>query len=215
MRISGLRYPVDAQVLGSDRVLVAEYVARTVTERTIKGDAIWQYHANNLVLDARRLANGDTFVVVRNQLTVLDKDGQEKTSIRRTGDVCAAAKFRDGSIALLTNAGVLIHLDESGKELKTLPLGLPTLPVGSTVETLPNGHVLIPAYATNKVMEIDEDGKSVWEITAQQPTSATRLPNGHVLVASRLARTVLELDHDGKEVRSWPVEGRPFRATQR
>ncbi len=214
-RIAGLRYVVDAQVVGADRVLVAEYIGRAVSERNLKGEIIWQYHANSLVLAVQRLADGDTFVVARNQLTLLDKDGQEKTTLPRPNDVCAASKFRDGSIALLTNGGALVHLDESGKELKTLPLGLPVLPVGVNVEALPDGHVLIPVYATNKVLEVDEDGKTVWEITTQQPTSAMRLPNGRTLVASRIARTVLELDRDGKEVKSWPVEGRPFRATQR
>ena len=214
-RIAGLRYAVDAQMVGADRVLVAEYIGRAVSERNAKGEILWQYHANSLVLGAQRLADGDTFVVARNQLIVLDKDGQEKTTLPRPNDVCAAAKFRDGSIALLTSGGALVHLDESGKELKTLPLSLPVLPVGDSVEALPDGHVLIPVYATNKVVEVDADGKTVWEITTRQPTSAVRLPNGHTLVVSRLARTVLELDHDGKEVKSWLVEGRPFRATQR
>ncbi len=214
-RLGGLPYAVDAQMVGGDHVLVAEYTARSVSEMTTKGDVVWQYHANNLVLGARRLPNGDTFVVIRNQLTLLDKDGKEKSSISRPQDVCTAAKFRDGSIALLTNSGYLIHLDESGKELKSLPLGLPVLPVGQNIEALPDGHVLIPVYTSNKVVEVDEDGKTVWEVSARQPSSVSRLPNGHVLVASRLGRTVVELDHDGQEVRSWPVEGRPFRATQR
>ncbi|HVS39599.1 MAG TPA: HEAT repeat domain-containing protein, partial [Gemmataceae bacterium] len=141
-RISGLRYPVDAQMVGADHVLIAEYVNRTVSERTIKGDIVWQYNANNLVLSARRLPDGDTFVASRNQLTLLDKNGKEKSTIPRPSDVCAAAKFHDGSIALLTNAGLFMHLDESGKQLKSLQLNLPVLPVGANVEPLPDGHAL-------------------------------------------------------------------------
>ena len=100
------------------------------------------------------------------------RTARRKRRCPRPNDVCAAAKFRDGSIALLTNGGALVHLDESGKELKTLPLNLPVLAVGDNIEALPDGHVLIPVYSTNKVVEVDADGKTVWEITTRQPTSA-------------------------------------------
>jgi hypothetical protein len=214
-QIGGLRYPIDAQMAASDRVLIAEYAGRVVTERNVKGEVLWEHHTAGLLLGARRLASGDTFVVTRNQLTVVDKDGKEAATIPRANDVCAAAKFRDGTIALLTNAGVVLHLDESGKELKALPLNAPGLAIGTNIEALPNGHVLVPLYSSNKVVEIDGDGKTVWEVNTPQPSSAARLPNGHTLVASRQARAVVELDRDGKEVRSVPVDGRPFRATQR
>ncbi len=86
-RITGLRYAVDAQMVGPDRVLVAEYIGRAVSERNTRGEILWQYHAPGLVLGAQRLSDGDTFVVARNQLTVLDKDGQEKTALPRPNDV--------------------------------------------------------------------------------------------------------------------------------
>ena len=142
-----------------------------MTERNLKGEILWQYHANGLVLGARRLANGDTFVVARNQLVEVDKDGKEVFNLPRPNDVCAAARFRDGTIALLTNGGQVVHLDESGKEIKTLPLNAPVLAVGTNIEALPNGHVLVPLYSSNKVVEIDADGKTVWEASTQQPTS--------------------------------------------
>ena len=201
-QIAGLRYVIDAQVVGPDRVLIAEYIDRRVTEHNLKGEVLWQYRANGLVLGARRLADGNVFVVARNQLVEVDKDGKEVSNLPRPNDVCAAAKFRDGSIALLTNGGQVIHLDASGKEIKTLPLNAPVLAVGTNIEALPDGHVLVPLYSTNRVMEIDADGKTVWEATTQQPTSVARLPNGHTLVGSRLAMTVVDLDRDGKEVKS-------------
>ena len=214
-QIAGLRYVIDAQVLGPDRVLVAEYIGRHVTERNLKGDVLWQYAATGLVLGARRLADGNVFVVMRNRLAELDKDGKEVSNLPRPNDVCAAAKFRDGTIALLTNGGQVIHLDASGKEIKTLPLNAPVLAVGSNIEALPNGHVLVPLYSTNRVVEIDADGKTVWEATTIQPTCVARLPNGHTLVGSRLAMTVVDLDRDGKEVKTTKTEGRPFRVGRR
>ena len=202
-------------MLGHDRVLVAEYIGRQVTERNLKGDVLWQYRTSGLVLGARRLANGNVFVVTRNQLVEVDKDGKEASNLPRPNDVCAAAKFRDGTIAMLSNGGQVIHLDASGKEIKIVPLNAPVLAVGTNIEALPNGHVLVPLYASNKVVEIDADGKTVWEATTPQPTCVARLPNGHTLVGSRLAMTVVELDRGGKEVKSTKTEGRPFRVGQR
>ncbi len=214
-QITGLRYVIDAQMVGPDRVLIAEYIDRRVTEYNLKGEVLWQYRAGGLVLGARRLANGNVFVVTRTQLVEVDKDGKEVSNLPRPNDVCAAAKFRDGSVALLTNGGQVKHLDASGKEIKTLPLNAPVLAVGSNIEALPNGHVLVPLYSTNRVVEIDADGKTVWQATTQQPTCVARLPNGHTLVGSRLDMTVVDLDRDGKEVKRIKAEGRPFRVGER
>ena len=192
-------------------MLIAEYIGRQVSERNLKGDVLWEYRPNGLVLGARRLANGNVFVVTRNQLVELDKDGKVASSLPRPNDVCAAAKFRDGTIALLSNGGQFIHLDASGKEIKSLPMNAPVLAVGTNIEALPNGHVLVPLYSSNRVVEIDADGKTVWEATTRQPTCVSRPPNGHTLVGSRLAMTVVDLDRGGKEVKTTKTEGRPFR----
>jgi len=214
-RIDGLRYPVDAQVVAHDRVLITESAAGVVTERNLKGETVWVYNTTGMALGARRMANGETFIVTRSEFAVLDKDGKEKTTTPWPNAVCAAARFRDGTIALLTMTGAVRHLDEAGKDLSTLPLHTPVLAVGTNIEALPNGHVLMPVYASNKVVEIDGDGRTVWEAATPQPSSVARLPNGHTLVTGRLSSAVVELDHDGKEVRRLSVEGRPVRATQR
>jgi hypothetical protein len=214
-QIEGLRVVIDAQMVGPDRVLLTEYTARVVTERNLKGEVQWQYSVTGPPLGARRLPNGNTFIVTRTQLLEVDKDGKAVATVDRPGDVCAAAKRRDGSIVLLTNAGQLVHLDAAGQELKTLSPNCQTRPVGSNIDVLPNGHVLVPVYAQNKVLEIDEDGKTTWEAAVTNPSSVMRLPNGHTLVASLLSQTVVELDRAGQEVRSLKTEGRPYRAMQR
>ena len=187
-QITGLRYVIDAQVLGPDRVLVAEYIGRHVTERNLKGDVLWEYAANGLVLGARRLADGNVFVVMRNRLVEVDKDGKEVSNLPRPNDVCAAAKFRDGTIALLTNGGQVIHLDASGKEIKTLPLNAPVLAVGTNIEALPNGHVSGPALfhqpgrgdrrGRQDGLGGDDHAADLRRASAQRP-HAGRQPAGH------------------------------------
>ena len=44
-QLDNLAYPVEAQVLPRDRVLIAEYRSRQVTERDLKNQVLWQYQA--------------------------------------------------------------------------------------------------------------------------------------------------------------------------
>ncbi len=207
-QIEGLRYPVDAQVLrGGDKILVCEYTGRTVTERNLKGEVLWTKAVAGILLSARRLPNGNTFIALRTQLLEVDHDGKEVRAINRN-DIVAAVKLRNGDIGIVTTLGKYVRLDTTGKELKSFAVGQ-MMTIAGHFEVLPNGHVLVPQYTAGRVVEFDADGKEVWTANIQQPTCVTRLPNGNTLVASRLQRYVVELDRTGKEVSRTVAEGRP------
>jgi HEAT repeat protein len=213
-QIENLKYPVDAQVLpGGDKVLIAEYTGRAVTERNLKGEVLWTKTVQAIVLGARRLPDGNTFIVSRSQLLEVDKDGKEVLAINRN-DVAAAVKLRDGEIGMLTTAGRYVRLDATGKELKSFNAGQ-ILSIGGHFEVLPNGRVIVPQYSQNRVVEFDAEGKQLWAADLQQPTSVRRLPNGNTLVASRYGRYVVELDRNGKEVSRVTPEGRPMSLERR
>jgi hypothetical protein len=213
-QIENLKYPIDAQVLpGGDKVLVAEYSTRTVTERNLKGEVEWTKTTTGLMLGARRLPGGNTFIVTRTQLLEVDKDGKEVQTINRN-DIAAAVKLRDGEIGLLTTAGRYVRLDAAGKELKSFNAGQ-ILSIGGHFEVLPSGRVIVPQYSQNRVVEFDPEGKQIWSADVQQPTSVQRLPNGNTLVASRYGRYVVELDRSGKEVSRLTPEGRPMSLLRR
>src|SRR5262249_17771020 len=74
--IDNLIFPLDAEVLPNDRVLVAEYHANRVTERDTKGEVKWEKKFETPQA-AQRLANGHTFIVSDARLAECDKDGQE------------------------------------------------------------------------------------------------------------------------------------------
>jgi hypothetical protein len=213
-QFEGVRYPVDAQMIGEDRVLVTEYTGRQVTERNLKGEVLWTKAVNSLVLGARRLPNGNTFIVSRNSLQEVDKDGKEVVNITRPNDIAAGTRLRNGDYAIVTNVGQFMRLDKDGKELKSFPVGQ-VLAVGGNVEVLPNGHVLVPLYTQSKVVEYDAEGKQVWEAAVQLPSSVVRLPNGNILATSRNGRAIVELDRTGKEVAKTAVDGMPIKATRR
>ncbi|MFL5240922.1 MAG: HEAT repeat domain-containing protein [Gemmataceae bacterium] len=213
-QIEGLIYPMDAHVVGNNRVLVTEYSANQVTERTFKGEILWKKDVP-MPLACQRLPNGNTFVACQNQILELDRTGKEVVSIPRPShDVMSAQKLRNGQIVLLTNNGSLTRLDATGKETSSVPLHAMQI-LGGSIDVLPNGHVLVPQYRTNKIVEYDAEGKVAWEAAVSRPVSAYRLPNGHTLVGTMNPGQVLDLDHTGKTISEKKIEGRLMKARRR
>jgi hypothetical protein len=215
-QIDQLRYPVDVQVTGHDRVLIAEYLARRVTERDFTGKVLWEYQVD-LPISCQRLPNGHTFIATRRQLVELNRDGAEVYAhTPGTGSIAAAQKLRNGQVVMVSGLQCLRLEAGTNKVLHTFPVGL-VYNLGGNIDVLPNGRVLVPEYRNNKVVEYDPDGKPCWEVSAPMPTSVMRLPNGHTLVVCIQQQRVLEFDRNGREVEGSlpPIEGRPWRVRKR
>jgi hypothetical protein len=214
--IDGVEYPVDAQVLDSRRVLITEYRGGRVTERNHQGEILWQTRVSGLPLSARRLANGRTFLVTQTRISEVNRKGDEVWNLDLRGAVVAAAcRLPNGEVGVLTTSGDYQHLDRNGKLVKSFRVGGHLLSIGTHAEVLPNGHVLIPFYAGNRVVEYDRAGKEIWSVQTRRPTCAQRLPNGHTLISSRLSNVILEVDRKGNEVWTHRCDGRPTFAQRR
>ncbi len=214
--ITDVNYPVFAQVVKRDRVLIAEQTFNRISERNLKGGIIWQKQVTTALVGAQRLPNGNTLAIGRNQLIELDKNGKEVLTINRPAyDVVTAARDRDGQFGIITTNGRFVRLDATGKELKSFPVGFLSSGWGTNVQLLPRGRVLVPNYSTNKVIEYDDTGKIVWEASVTRPSSVRRLPNGNTLVTSRINRKVIEIDKNGREVWSKMVDGYAHYADRR
>jgi hypothetical protein len=213
-QIGGLRHPIDVQVLAHDRILVCEYASRVVSERNLKGEVLWEKPVAGILLAARRLSGGRTFIVTRERLLEVDAAGKEVWSVDRPHDVAAACRLRNGQVVVVTNGGRCERLGADGKPLRSFAVGV-VLSIGTQIECLPGGHVLIPMYSRNQVVEYDADGRVVWSAMVARPNSVQRLPNGHTLISSRLGTLVLELDRNGDEVWRYRASGRPMRALRR
>ena len=211
----GPRYPLDVHIIGANRLLMAEYFDRRVTERDFKGNILKQFHAN-LPVACQRLPNGDTFIVTRQLLSIVDPDGKEVfTWSPQLPSITAAKRLRNGQIAVVTTGGRCQLLDIKGRELKSFQMGGAVYTLGGNIDVLPNGRILTPLNNLNRVVEFDWAGNKHWEAIVSRPVSATRLSNGHTLVTCSLDYRVIELDAQGKEVWSYHTEGRPFRARRR
>ena len=164
---------------------------------------------------AQRLPNGNTFIATRQQLLEVDKAGKQVfTYSRPNGEMfMRAQKLRNGDIACVTAGSIFIRMDSTGKELLTFPVDVRTS--GGRIDVLPDGRVLVPQMANNRVVEQDAQGKVTWEATFEQPIAAVRLPNGNTLVTSYSEHRAVELDRGGKQVWEYRADTRVTRAWRR
>jgi hypothetical protein len=213
--ITNLRYPMDASIIGNDRILVAEFHASQVTERDFKGKILWSRQATSPT-GAQRLATGNTLITTRSQLIEVDRAGKEVWTWSPTDgmEICQAQRMRNGQTAVLDSAGKYLRLDSKGKELRSVQVGQ-MQGYGAGAQFLPNDHVLMPVMMENKVAEYNGSGKIVWEAHVDQPCSAHRLPNGNVLVALQNSQKVIEVNRSGKTVWEYKEQFQPHYASRR
>jgi HEAT repeat protein len=214
-QLDNLRGPIDAQILPGGRVLIAENAGKRVTERDLRGTVLWEKSMTQNPIACQRLRNGNTFITTYQGVMEVDRDGKELYNYAPGpgGLIFGAHRQRNGLIALITSQNMIIELDSKGRELKRVPVT--TNGNWCSVERLSNGHYLVAATWQNKVMELDGQGKSVWDCSVQGACSASRLSNGHILVACMSGKRVVEVDRSQKTVWEKATEGRPFHAHRR
>jgi len=221
-KIDNVVYPLDVQLLrGEERVLVAEHHANRVSERNLKGEIVWKKMVEE-PLAAQRLANGNTFIASPTQLLEVDKTGKEVFAYSRPdgGNFMRAVKLGDGDIACIVQIGAAlsryVRLTPSGKGFKEVKSwGVQVRTSGGRLDVLPNGHVLVPEMANNRVVEYDADGRSVWQAAVDEPIAAIRLPNGNTLITLMRENRAVELNRDGKEIWQFKADTRVTRALRR
>lgn len=212
-QLDGLRYPVDAQSLSKDRVLITEYLERKITERDLRGNILWE-QACDIPIACQRLPNGHLFLATRRKLSIIDREGKEVLAhLTPSPTVCAAGRARDGHMVYVNSKGACTWLDAAGNEVKSFQVGK-IFAMAGTIDVLPGNRIVLALAREGRVAEFDREGNVVWQAAVQTPTCALRLPNGNTLVAS--GQRVIELNRAGQEVWSFQVEGgRPFRLRPR
>jgi outer membrane protein assembly factor BamB len=214
--INDVQGPIDARVLPGNRVLIAEYYGRKVTERDFTGKILWTFDVPNRPISVQRLPSGNTLIGTNSDIQEVTPDGKTVFSHRAVagGSISSVQKLRNGNVVYVTYNGQLVELDATGKQVRDFRFA--TTPQGLfSVEALPGGRFLIPLYGANKVVEFDAAGKTVSEVAVTRPNTACRLPNGNLVVSSMNDNKVVEVDRTGKVVWEQKVEGRPFRVRRR
>jgi hypothetical protein len=214
LKIDGLQFPLDAQMLPGDRLLVCEYRGDRVTERNRKGEVVWEKRIDKPIA-AQRLSNGHTFIATQAQILEVDRDGKQIFSHSRPeGELfMKAQRLPNGDIACVTSLRRFVRLDSTGKELLSFPVNVFTS--GGRIDVVPSGRVLVPEMAHNRVVEYDTKGEIVWTVPFRNPVAAVRLANGHTLITSMHQTRAVEVDRAGKEVWSYDANARVTRAFRR
>jgi hypothetical protein len=208
------RSVLDVHVIGPNRLLLAEYYDRRVTERDFKGNILRQITAA-LPVACQRLPNGDTFIVTRQQIFTVDRDGKTVFSwAPKPASITTAQRLPNGQIAVVT-PGRCALLDPQGRELKSFALGGAVYALGGNIEVLANNRILVPLYNMNMIVEFDWAGNKLWQAKVNRPGAVNRLANGHTIVTAGLGANVTEIDRDGQEVWSYQTDGRLYSARKR
>ena len=211
--VKDIGFPLDAQALPGDRVLVAEHENNTVTERDRTGKIVWKKQLPGGPLAAHRLSDGNTFIATATQMFQVDKDGKQVRQYILPAGHPQGPVLAEWRLRLSRPENRFVRLGRDGKEFLSFPVEVATN--GGRIDVLDNGHVLVPQMNQNKVIEYNAEGKPVWEATVQQPIAAVRLPNGHTLVTSLNEHRAVELDRSGRTVWDYRSNTRVTRAFRR
>jgi hypothetical protein len=213
--IQNLRYPVDAQVIGAKRVLIAEYLKHQVVVLDFQGNQHWEYPIDQPI-GCQLLANGNYFIAARRQLMEITRDKKTKFSYGTGATYIAAArKMPNGDVIMIDNVGKLTQLDGQGKA-KGNPITVGRVyTLGGHIDVLPGNRVLIPEYTNHKVVEYALTGEVKWWVNVKWPTCAVRLPNGQTLVTSMIEESIRKFDQQGNEKWFYKATGRPWCARSR
>jgi hypothetical protein len=214
-KIDNLQFPLDAQILPDEKVLVAEHQGNKVTERNKKGVIIWEKKIDG-PLAVQKLEDGSIFIASKSNVIFVDQKGKEiseftppnnepimKANIASNGDICLVLSTPQGNAKF-------VRFDKNKKPVATYDIDVRTS--GGKVDILPNGNSLITEVYGNRVIELNNEGKEVWKFECEQPVAAVRLPNGNTLVTSMTQMKALEIDPKGKEIWSYKSNTRVTRA---
>jgi HEAT repeat protein len=212
-QVDGLRYPLDAEMLPGNRVLIAEHDGNRVTERNTKGEILWKYEIEEPIM-AQRLANGNTFIASQDHLVEVDRAGRQVFSlVQNSSVIMKARKLPNGDIVYVSFTHRVVRLNSAGHEISSFPAFVSIW--GGRLDVLPNGNILVPEHDRNRVAEYDAHGNVVWEARLSEPIAAVRLPNGHTLVTFMSKHQGVEVDEAGKVVWDYPAKTRVTRLFRR
>jgi hypothetical protein len=210
-------YPVDAQMVGSSRVMVAEWQGNRVTERDLKGNIKWEFNCGAPPFAVQRLPNGNTFVGMQGRLVEVDRNKTEVWSLQRPNqDIQRARKLPNGEVVFITTNGAVTRMEtRPDKVIAQFNITPPQIIFGS-MDVLKNGNIVVSHYQNQRVVEYNANGGQVGNpLQIAWANSVTRLPNGNNLVSTYNQRQVYEYNNNNQQVWNFTADGIVFVARRR
>jgi hypothetical protein len=202
----------DVHRLPGGRLLVTEIINSRVTERDRAGKVLWE--TGRLVhypIAAERLPDGNTLVATSNGLYDLTPEKKRIDRYPPLQEILHAFRAKNGHFYALTYTHI-VAMGPDGKETRRIKLSRPFTNGGGWggLELLPGGRFRIAMTVANKVLELDADGKIVWEANVPFPRRTQQLPNGNLLIAGFDSSVIMEYNRDKKEISRVPAKGSVF-----
>lgn len=189
-------------------LLICDSTTKTLTAVTFDGKVAWSRKFEHKLSCAIGLAGGNVvagFQGVQKSVVEYDRTGKEVWCMNRAdlfgGWLVDVHRLPNGNTltAQSGHGGENAHVTEISRDGKTVWQLKLDQPCGA--QRLPNGNTLISEYRKGKVIEVDYNGKVVWEKAGlNRPNDVTRLTNGNTLISEYGGRRVIEVNHGGKIV---------------
>ena len=198
-----------------------EYKTLSSIEDRKKSAAKWRRwideNANKIEITLSRKTPmlGRTLVshYTENKVSCIDESGNELWTAKGQNPFACQGLPSGNCVVAMYSAQKVVEFDPRGKIVKTFS-GLPSNISG--LHRLENGNTLLACgQAGNKILELDPEGKQIWEITVKgTPTGVRMLDSGLLLVSLYGSKKVAEIDRKGTIVREFSVEKSPYTANR-
>ncbi len=212
--IEKLESPADVQLLAGDRLLIAEHWSNRVTERDLQGRVLWEHKLLDKPVVALRLLDGGTLMASYAEIREVARDGTVRYSFQPDkGMIYGLVKLPNGHLLFITGAGAICEADRRGTILREFKPEKYSEGASywAGIELLAPGRYLLALSGSDRVVEVNDQGKILWEAEIGKPTYASRLADGTTLVACVDDRKVVVLNSKGKAIQTVVIPGRPFR----
>ena len=176
-----------------------------VTERTPENRVVWT-HVSYEPYACFRLEDGRTAVVAEREVYIVGPDGKSKKMLYRDHRrlLRGAGLLPDKTIGFFQSSSHLIEVDLEGNVKRETEIE--NEGIGS-IETLPNGHLLLPMTFDNKVIELDVNRRPVGVFAAglRGPRGVQRLPGGDIAVTWK--KGIATFDSKGNRIGQQDFDG--------
>ena len=212
-----LKFPLPAGATEIGRTLVCLYSRSRLIEIDSNGTQVWPKNAVAQISypwDCKRLPNGNRLAVSVNSRMVAEfdesgrrvwyKEGLPNSprSVQRlpNGNTLIACLGANRVMEISGKSGRLNMSTEVKWDLTKID-GRAISGRPSYAQRLENGNTLIAMYGNGRVVEVDREGRKVWEITGlSRPVVCRRLDNGNTLVTLEGSGEVVEFTHGKKPI---------------
>ena len=207
-----LKFPLPADATEVGRTLVCLYSQSRLIEIDSNGTQVWPKNAVAQISypwDCKRLPNGNRLAVSVNSRMIAEfdesgrrvwyKEGLPNSprSVQRlsNGNTLIACLGANRVMEISGKAGRLSMSTEVKWDLTKID-GKPIAGRPSYAQRLENGNTLIAMYGNGRVVEVNREGRKVWEITGlSRPVVCRRLDNGNTLITLEGSGEVVEYTH--------------------